>query len=79
MRINFWAYVVVVGEPNAFFESSSELPTSFACLNGRPRLNRRAADDDVLLLLLGAGVVVVAAAVSRGASFEVRFPYLFLR
>lgn len=72
-------YVVVVGEPNAFFESSSELPTSFACRNGKPRLNRLAADDDVLLLLLGVGVVVLAAVVSRGASFDVRFPYLFFR
>lgn len=68
----------MVGEPNAFFESSSELPTSFACLNGRPRLNRRAADDDALLLL-GVDVVVDATAVSLGESFEVRFPYLFLR
>lgn len=70
--------VVVVGEPNAFFESSSELPTSFVCLNGRPRLNRRAADDDVLLLL-GVDVVAVDAAVSRGVSLVVRFPYLFFR
>lgn len=69
----------MVGEPNAFFESSSELPTSFACLKGRPRLNRRAADDDVLLLVLCVGVVVVTVAVSRGESFDVRFPYLFLR
>lgn len=66
----------MVGEPNAFFESSSELPTSFACLNGNPRLNRRAADD-ADALLLDVGVVVVVD--SRGLSFDVRFPYLFLR
>lgn len=71
-------HVVVVGEPNAFFESSSELPTSFACLNGRPRLNRRAADDDALLLL-GVAVDVVVVPASRAESFVVRFPYLFFR
>lgn len=72
-----YTYVVVVGEPSTFFESSSELPISFACRNGKPRLKRRAADA-AALLLLDDGVVVVAT-VSRGESFDVRFPYLFLR
>lgn len=76
------AAVGEIGEPSAFFESSSELATSFACLSGRPRLNRLAADVDELdgdavddADAEGAVVVVV---VSLLPSLE-RFPYLFFK
>lgn len=60
---------VVVGEPGPFFESSSELAISFACRNGKPKLNRLDASLCVRLVL---GVEVLAD--SREDSFD-RFPY----
>lgn len=69
----------MVGEPSAFFESSSELPTSFAWRNGKPKLRRRDAAEALLLALGVDDVVVVAGGpVSLDDSFE-RFPYLFFR
>lgn len=69
----------MVGEPGTFFESSSELATSFAWRNGKPRLNRRAADD-VLLLVLGFDTfAVLDTLLSRDESFDDRFPYLFFK
>lgn len=61
----------MVGEPSPFFESSSELPISFACRNGKPRLNR--LDASLLVLVLGDEVLAVEFA-SREDSFD-RFPY----
>lgn len=69
----------MVGEPGTFFESSSELATSFAWRNGKPRLNRRAADDVLLLVLGPDAFVVLDALFSRAESFDDRFPYLFFK
>lgn len=64
---------VVVGEPNPFFESSSELATSFACRNGNPRLKRLDADE-LLLLVLGVDVLAAVELASREDSLDDRLP-----
>lgn len=67
-----------VGEPSTFFESSSELATSFAWRNGKPRLKRRrSAAVGVLLLALELAMLELAP-VSR-PSLAVRLPYLFFK
>lgn len=72
------AAVGEIGEPSPFFESSSELPTSFACRSGKPRLKRLAADVDELDGVADddADAVVVSLAL---ASLVERFPYLFFK
>lgn len=58
----------MVGEPGPFFESSSELAISFACRNGRPRLNRLEAA--LVLLVLGDEAVADDDPASRDESFD---------
>lgn len=72
------AAVGEVGEPSPFFESSSELATSFACLSGKPRLKRLAADVDELDGVADEDADAVVVVVSLASLVE-RFPYLFLR
>lgn len=66
----------MVGEPDPFFESSSELATSFACRNGNPRLKR--LDAALLLLVLGDDVLAADEFTSREDSFDDRLPYTFV-
>lgn len=77
------AAVGEVGEPSPFFESSSELAISLACLKGRPRLSRRAteeADEEPVGPLLLVRLLLVGTVVDGSReSFAVRLPYLFFK
>lgn len=72
-------YIGEVGEPSAFFESSSELATSFAWRNGRPRLKRRRSAAVGVLLELALGLAMLELAPVSRPSLAVRLPYLFFK